>query len=236
MADNALIAQVRERFVKKYNGNILDDTFDERDVAWVKSSDQLVRNVLKAFKVSGNVEKAVDLLNDMLTFRAKMKLNDFKETDIHPELRQLNGVLFHGVDKDGRPVLHFQVAKQKKGHLVEESKQSIAFHINKYYMASLDKPCIAIFDFTGAGLGNMDLDISRFIITSFATYFPGVSARNLMFKMHKALEAVWMVIKQWMDAEQSRNTVFVSRKDIQTYINKDQLLPHMIKEDKPDKK
>jgi len=46
------------------------------------------------------------------------------------------------------------------------------------------------------------------------------------------ITAVWIIIKQWLDAEQTKNTHFCKRKDIGKYIEKDQLLPHMIKEEK----
>lgn len=52
-----------------------------------------------------------------------------------------------------------------------------------------------------------------------------------MFKMGKPLEAVWTVIKMWLDAEQSKKTYFVTKSNIQTYIDVPSLLPHMIKDE-----
>jgi hypothetical protein len=49
------------------------------------------------------------------------------------------------------------------------------------------------------------------------------------------IAAVWMIIKGWLDADQSKHTYFCKRKDIEKYIEKDQLLPHMIKEEKSKK-
>lgn len=233
--DAAKLKQVRERFLKKYNGNILDDTYDERDVDWVKSSDPFVSNVVKSTKVNGDVEKAVDLINEVLLFRAKYKLNDMKESDLHPEIKELNGIIFHGKTKEGHPVLHFQVRKQKKGHLIEDGRKYIAYILNQHYMKYPEQPVVTLFDMTDAGISNMDLDVSRFIINCLATYFPGIAAYNLMFRMGAALEAVWMIIKGWLDADQSKHTYFCKRKDIEKYIEKDQLLPHMIKEEKSKK-
>jgi len=235
LPDPAKISQVRERFLKKYNGNILDDTYDERDVTWIKTSDALIRNALRAFRTNGDVEKSVDLLNEVLLFRAKYKLNDLKESDLNPELRALNGIFFHGKDKDGHPVLHFQGCKQKRGQLLEETRQYIAFKFNEHYMATPEQEIVALFDMTDAGVANLDLDTSKFVIACASTYFPRVSSYVLMFRMGVALEAVWMIIKQWLDADQAKNTHFCKRKDIQKYIEKDQLLPHMLKDEKPKK-
>jgi hypothetical protein len=51
--------------------------------------------------------------------------------------------------------VHFKVAKQKKGHLVKEGQQFIAFHLNKHYMAKPTEKIVLLFDFAGAGVSNM---------------------------------------------------------------------------------
>ncbi len=57
-------------------GSVLDDTFDSRDVEWVKTDDRLLRATLRAHKAGpGNVDKAVDLLNKVLLFRVQWNLN-----------------------------------------------------------------------------------------------------------------------------------------------------------------
>ena len=53
-----------------------------------------------------------------------------------------------------------------------------------------------------------------------------------MFKMGTALEAIWMIIKGWLDAEQSKKTYFVKGATIQTYIDASELEPHMRRDDK----
>jgi len=177
-----------------------------------------------------------DVVEKLLKHSASVKVCDIDQRSVLHHAchngREQGGVMYHGVDKEGHPILHFQVGKQKKGHLIDDTKQAIAFLFNQKYMESPGEQIITLFDFTGAGISNMDMDLSRFIINCTSIYFPGCAARGLMFKLHKALEAIWMLIKQWMDPEQSKNTVFVSKKNIQTYIDKDQLLPHMIKQDK----
>jgi hypothetical protein len=230
--DEAKVPEVREKFLKKYNGSILDDTYDERDVKWVKSCDPFIRAVLKSFESRGNVDKAVDLINGVLLFRAKMKLNDMKESDIHQEIRDSAGTFYHGKDKEGRKVLYIQVKKMKKGRLVEETKRSIAFYLNQHYMASADEQILIVFDMSGAGVTNIDLEISKFIVNCTAVHFPSIAAKSLMFKMNAAIEVVWAIIKTFMDSEQTKDTIFVSKKNIQEHIEKDQLLPHMIKEEK----
>ena len=42
---------------------------------WVTEDDRLIKTVIGSFKAKGDVNKAVDLLNDMLLFRAKWEVN-----------------------------------------------------------------------------------------------------------------------------------------------------------------
>ena len=44
----------------------------------------------------------------------------------------------------------------------------------------------------------------------------------------RLIAAVWMILKGWLDPEQSKNTHFCKKKDIQKYIDKDQLFEHMV--------
>lgn len=226
------VKEVREKFLSKYNGNILDDTYDERDVEWVKKNDTIIRCSLAAYKSSGDVIKAVDLLNEMLLFRAKFKLNDVKLSDLDAEIVSLGGVFFHGKDKNGHKVLHFRVSKQKSGYKIKEGKLFIAYHLNKHFIESPEDQIVPLFDMSDAGVSNMDMDTSKFIIACLGVYFPNIGAYSIMFKMGFALEAIWTIIKGFLDPDQSKRTFFASRKNIQEYIASDQLLPHMIKTDK----
>lgn len=233
MADvGAKIPEVREKFLKKYDGSILDDTYKDRDVQEIKKSDSLIRNALRAHKTGGDVNKTVDLLNDILLFRVKNKLHDLTEADLNAELKEKNGVYYHGTDKNGHKMLHFRVKQQKKGHLMDEAKTYIAYYMWQHYKDNPDQPIVLFFDFVDAGVSNMDMEVTKYIIKCSNTYFPKIAAYNLMFKMGIALEAIWKIIKTFLDAEQSKVTYFVTRKNVQDYVPADQLLAHMMKEEK----
>ena len=55
-------------------GNIIDDTYDSRDVEEIKSTESLLRNALRAFRTGGDVKKAAELLHDSLEYRAKFRV------------------------------------------------------------------------------------------------------------------------------------------------------------------
>lgn len=229
-ADN--VSELRQKFLDKYSGNILDDTYDDADVKWVKRDDVFLGNVLACARTKGDIKKGVELLNEILLWRAKMGLSAMKESDLSAEVVALNGLNWHGTDKDGHRILQFRVKQQKKGHLVKESQRNIAYHMNQHYQANPGQQLVLLFDFCDAGVSNMDMDMSKFTISCGSMYFPKIAAYNLMFKMGTALEAIWKLLKVFLDAEQSKVTYFVKRSNIQDYIPQDQLLPHQMKEEK----
>lgn len=227
------IAELREKFLSKFNGNILDDTYDDADVKWVKTSDAFLRNVLCAFKTGGNIDKSVNLIDEVLRFRAKYKLNSLKVTDINATVVKADPILIQGVDKQGYKIMYLKVAAVKKGeHPIEEVKKYLAYVMNKHYMSEPESKVVCMFDCTDAGVTNFDTEMAKFVIACNDTYFPEISTYALMFKLGRTLEVVWALIKTFMNAEQTKKTHVVTRKTVVNYIAEDQLLPHMIKEKK----
>lgn len=226
------VAAVRERFLTKFSGNVLDDTYDSADVNWVKSCDGFIRCVLRTFRTGGDVDKSVALIDEILRFRAKLRLSSLTEADLNQTLLKLNAIFFHGKDKSGYDVMYLRLCMVKKGQFpLDDIKQFLAYFMNKHYMADPERPTVTLFDCTDAGVSNMDVDVSRFVVACNSTYFPELAAYGLLFKMGRALEVVWAIIKTFMNADQTANTHVVSRKNVQNYIPADQLLPHMIKAD-----
>jgi len=226
------VGPVREKFLSKYNGNILDDTYDAADVKWVKTCDPFVRCVLRSNLTGGTVDKSVDLIDEILKFRAKWKLSSLKESDLNQGVLKKQAMYIHGTDKQGHKVMYFNAGATKKGEFShDDMKQAIAWATNNHYQKNPEDTLAFVFDCSQSTISTMDVEISKFIISSNGTYFPHIGAYALMFKMPAALEVVWKVIRTFMDAHQTETTHLVSRKNIQTYISADQLPAHMVKEE-----
>jgi len=228
----AKVPQLRKRFLSKYEGSILDDTFDARDVKRVKEDDAYLRCFLRSPKTQGDVEKTADILNTALEWRAKVKMTDCTEADLHPDIKAKNFISYKGVDLEDHKILMVRVKTQKKGVLLDEQQKCLVYNLEQHFRVSPEKQITILFDFTDAGVSNLDMDFSKFIVTATAVYFPNIVARYLMFKMGTALEAVYKIIQSWMEPDQKKRTFFVKRSNIQEYVHVGQLEPHMIKETK----
>jgi len=224
------VPQLRKRFLTKYDGSILDDTFDARDVKRVQTDDAYLRCYLRSPKAEGDIEKAADVLNMALEWRAKWKMNDCTEADIHPDVRAKKGIYYNGVDLEGHKILIVRVKTQKKGVLVEEGKKFFAFNLEQQFRTAPENQITIIFDFTDAGVTNMDMEISKFMVTATSVYFPNLIAHNLMFKMGLPLETLFKIIQSWMEPRQKKLTAFVKRSNIQQFVHSSQLEPQMVRD------
>jgi hypothetical protein len=50
---------------------------------------------------------------------------------------------------------------------------------------------LMIFDMTGAGLAQMDMDLVRFVVNSFKIYFPNILAALLVYNMPWVLQGTY---------------------------------------------
>ena len=53
-----------------------------------------------------------------------------------------------------------------------------------------DKKMLMIFDMTGAGLAQMDMDLVRFVVNCFKIYFPNILAALLVYNMPWVLQGI----------------------------------------------
>lgn len=219
---------LRERFLKEYKESIESGAYDDRDLDRVKSNDQYLECFVRSFSENGDLNKPTEMINTVLKFRKDTKINDLKPESFPEEIADRNVLYWHGVDKENRKILHFRVARHQKGKLINEMKSYIAMFLEDHHRSNLGVRIVLIFDFTDAGIMNMDLDVVRYIISCLSTYFPGILAYILLFEMPWLLSSAWKVIRSWLTEEQKKKIILVKKGEIQTYIAAEQLEPHML--------
>jgi len=223
-----LVVELRERFLKEYKEAAENGSYDERDLERVRSSDPYVTCFIRTFCTNGDLAKPTEMIDTVLKFRKEIKINDLKPESFPEELQSRKFLYWHGEDKENRKILHFRVSQHQKGKLVQEVKSYIAMFLEEYHRANLGVRMVLIFDFTDAGIMNMDLDVVRYIITCLSTYFPGILAYILLFEMPWLLSSVWKVIRSWLTEEQKKKILLVKKSEILTHISSEQLEPHML--------
>ena len=99
----------------------------------------------------------------------------------------------HKKDSKKALMLHKWIAFCYEMHV--STKINVVYYINimhthTYTQCRLypNKKMLMIFDMTGAGLAQMDMDLVRFVVNSFKIYFPNILAWLLVYNMPWVLQ------------------------------------------------
>lgn len=82
---------------------------------------------------------------------------------------------------------------------------------------------ILVFDFTGAGTENVDMDFLHFIFKSFRKAYPQGIKLIVAYNFPKILETFWNMAKAWLGKERKKIIKFVHNEEIKTLISPDNL-------------
>ncbi|KAI0236319.1 Motile sperm domain-containing protein 2 [Lamellibrachia satsuma] len=219
------VAALRDLFLTKY-ADSLETDYDSRDVEMVRNNDKFLDCFLSSCTDLNEVTQDMDVT---LKLRKDYTLNDLTMESFPKEMLERNIIYWHGKNKDGKKIMYFKVAHHKKGTYVEDLKKYMAYFLEQHFKEHMGEHIAVVFDFSGAGLLNMDLEVVRFIISALSTYFPSTTAYILLFEMPMLLSAVWRVIRSWLSEAQKKKIFQVNKTSIQEYITTDQLEDHMVK-------
>ena len=73
-------------------------------------------------------------------------------------------------------------------------------------------------DCKGSGLRNADTDFMKFAHTVLNDYYPGLVNAGLVYKLPKVLEAVFKVVRSWLNEEQEKYCYLIGKKNINEYV------------------
>ena len=199
--------------------------YDQRDVDNVKNNDLYVRQFIRNTE---SLAETADRLHESLKWRKECGIRDVLEETFPRWVWERGAVFYHNVDKDGKKLLFVKVKEHKKdANLLPEVKRFFAYHLETQYNEDPHSQITLVFDMSDAGLSNLDMDLIKFVITSFKIYYPSLLNVMLIYEMPWLFNAAWKIIKTWLSADAVRKIKFITRSDAQEFINKDQLLEHM---------
>lgn len=220
--------ELRKVFKTKYADAIKSGAYDPRDLDRLDKDDAYARCFLRTLKSRGDVDKAADIVNDSFKFRKEIEIWDFTESMVPAELLDKKAMYYQGQDIHGAPILYINVkenvAKPDQQRLL---RQYIAWNFEKHQRTNPEQQCVVLMDMSGAGTGNVSIDITKYIISCFSTYFPTFLAYMINYDMPMLLSATWTVISAFLSSEQKQKLLMVKKKDISKYIADEHLWPHM---------
>jgi len=165
-------------------------------------------------------------VHESFKFRKEIGLGDVNPNSFPDELTSRNGIYYKGKDIHGHPILYINV-KENVAKDQTQLKQYIASYFEQHQRAEPEQMCVVLMDMSGASTSNISMDITKFIITCFTTYFPAFLAYTINYEMPMLLSVTWSMISAFLSSEQKQKLLMVKKKDITKYIPEEHLWPHM---------
>jgi hypothetical protein len=148
------------------------ELYDECDRVKVKQNDLWVGRFLSFLNQSS--DKALDHMKETFQWRRSFGVNSFSPLEIPLEVYQMCPLFEYEPDHEGRGMLYARIKMHRKLPQLEE-------RIKKFFMHHIEKldrrydrefGFNVVFDMTGSGLPNADLDMLFFILPSIRKYYP----------------------------------------------------------------
>ncbi|KAJ4331893.1 phosphatidylinositol transfer protein csr1 [Ascochyta clinopodiicola] len=157
------------------------------------------------------------------TTDAKAKKND---EDFLVQLRMGKSYL-HGLDKEGRPMCIVRARLHKAGEQTEESLEKFTVFTIETARLLLRPPidtATIVFDMTDFSMANMDYTPVKFMIKCFEANYPESLGTVLVYKAPWVFNAVWSIVRGWLDPVVAGKVSFVKNVDeLEKFVPRNQI-------------
>ncbi|CAG9790534.1 unnamed protein product [Diatraea saccharalis] len=220
----ATIADLRSSFEAKLKEGIPNPPgeFHPLDLDRVKD-DKYLQRVLN--HEENDIKRSTDMLWEILLWRKTVGANDINETNIRLDYMK-EGIFFpHGRDIDGSLVLIIKSKLHVKGQKdFEEIKKILIYWLDRIEREENGKKITLFFDMEGCGLGNMDMELIKYVINLFKLYYPYFLNYIVIYQMPWVLNAAFKVVKTLLPAKAVERMKFANKDTLKDVIAPDQAL------------
>ncbi|XP_011697966.1 PREDICTED: motile sperm domain-containing protein 2-like [Wasmannia auropunctata] len=220
-----MIAELRERFFKKLDDEGPPDSrgFHPADIARIKNSDNWLKRFLDHNE--NNEQEAFNMLWESCTWRRKFGTNDITEDNLRRDYLEEGVVFGFSKDKDGKKLFIIKSKLHVKGVKdFSELQRCIVYWFERLEREGNGNQISLFFDMAEAGLSNMDMELTKYLIGLFKSYYPNFLNYIIIFEMAWVLNAAFKIIKSWLPAKAVPKIKFVNKTTIKDYVNLDDAL------------
>ncbi|XP_032679586.1 motile sperm domain-containing protein 2-like isoform X2 [Odontomachus brunneus] len=219
------IAELREKFHKKLNDEGPPDPkgFHSADIARINSNDDWLKRFLEHHEF--NMQEAFNMLWETCTWRRKIGANDINEDNVKREYLEDGSCFSFGKDKDGKKLfiikskLHFKGVKD-----FTEIQRCIVYWFERLERETNGNQISIFFDMAEAGLSNLDMEFTKYLIGLFKSYYPNFLNYIIIFDMPWVLNAAFKIIKSWLPAKAIPKIKFVNKSTLKEFVDSNDAL------------
>lgn len=161
---------------------------------------------------------------DTCVWRKTAKINEICEDNVRMDYVE-EGIMFpRGKDLDGKTLFIYRASLYTRGSKnLDEMKRVFLYWLERIIRESNDDYITIIFELTDAGLSNVDMDFTKYIITTLKNYYPYSLNYILVFDLPWILNATFQIIKRLLPAKAVDRLKNLNGKTIREYIDEDNM-------------
>ncbi|XP_011314035.1 motile sperm domain-containing protein 2-like [Fopius arisanus] len=213
------IAELREKFFKKLEDETPSDErgFHPDDLTRIRTRDEYLKRWLE--HTDFNVQESVNMLWSTCEWRRKVGANEITEDSVNREYLQ-DGVVFgYGKDRDGRGMFVIKSKLHVKGVRDFGELQKCIIYWFERLEREGNEQITLFFDMCEAGLSNMDMEFTKYLITLFKYYYPNYLNNIILLEMPWVLNAALKIIKSWLPAKATPKIKQVNKSGLKEFVD-----------------
>lgn len=215
------IAKVREIF--KAEADKHPEEMDPTDVARFMESDWTVTRFLMRKK--DNAEDAAQMIINCAKWRHKLGMPRWKDSDFPKEFYNLGGVFPYAPDELGNTVIYVRAKLyDKKLTCIQELFRHYIIHIaNRVDMERDGRGWSMIFDCSGTGMANMDVNMLIFMLNEVIPHLPKGLNYVLIYELPWLLSKIVNTAIACLPSDYKKLAKTASKKDIHNWVAKENM-------------
>lgn len=216
-----VIAKVRAILKEEFESKPED--FDPSDIERFMGSDWTVTRFL--LRKKDNVEEAAKMMIGCARWRHKLGMPRWKDEDFPKEFYNLGGVFPYAEDLLGNTVIYVRAKLyDKKLTCIQELFQHYIIHIaNRVDNERDGRGWSIIFDCSGTGMANMDVNMLLFMLNEVIPHLPKGLNYVLIYELPWLLSKIVNTTIACLPSEYKKLAKTASKKDINNWVAKESM-------------
>jgi len=215
------IQEVRAILAKKLeeiDAEELDQAFLSKIAA---EPDYLARFWKHVFANPGpQTEETAIMVVNTARWRKEFNTGQIQDADFSAQHLERGTLFSRNRDKDGMKLLVFCVGKHVKGiEKAEDMKKLFVYYLERMTREEGLAQFSIVFDCRNAGLKNMDMEFTQFMINTMKDYYPDPLNYIIVFEMPWVLNAAFKIIKAWLPPQAVKKIKFLTKSNMSEYVD-----------------
>lgn len=221
-----VVEQLRESFRQKMKNDELKippGGFHPHDLNKIFANDVWLTKFLENNDL--DMKASLQQVWDTCKWRKTQNINEISEENIRMDYAK-EGIMFpRGKDLDGKTLFIYRASLYTRGSKsLDEMKRMFLYWLERIIRESNDDYITIVFELSDAGLSNVDMEYTKYIIGTLKNYYPYSLNYILVFDLPWILNATFQIIKRLLPAKAVDRLKNINGKSIRDYIDEDNML------------